>query len=92
MHDEDYGYLAGRLVVEQNLARRASCCTSAAAHQSLANAYLIRLQSLILTPGRNHSGISSVLQTEWFCVELVSDSSKSQPAMHVAYAAKGDLV
>ena len=43
MRDEEYGYLAGRLVAEQHLARTAKCCASAAAHQGLANAYLVRL-------------------------------------------------
>jgi hypothetical protein len=92
VHDEDYGYLANRLVVEQNLARSATCCASAASHQGLANAYLVRLQSLILSPDGNPSGISCAFQTDWLRAEPVRDSIGSQPAMHLAYAVKGDLI
>ena len=50
MSDEDYAYFARRLVVEQDCARIATCREAATAHQRLANAYLGRLQSLILSP------------------------------------------
>ena len=50
MSDGEYGYLADRLVAEQNRARAATCKEAATVHQKLANAYIARLQSLILSP------------------------------------------
>ncbi len=50
MLDTDYSYLAARLVVEQNRTRIAACPEAAVAHRKLADAYLDRLQSMILVP------------------------------------------
>jgi len=51
MSDEDYGYLARRLVTEQNCARTAKCPEAATAHQKLADAYIVRLQSMLVPTG-----------------------------------------
>lgn len=89
MRDEDYGYLAGRLVVEQNLARTAKCCASAAAHQGLANAYLVRLQSMILSPARYRSEMSWASREEWLLAEPAQIRSNPNPSMRIPHAVKG---
>ena len=80
MRDEDYGYLAERHVAELNLARTAKCCASAAAHQGLANAYLVRLQSMILSPERYRSEMSWASREEW----LLAAPARSRQSLHAA--------
>jgi len=80
VRDEDYGYLAERHVAELNLARTARCCASAAAHQGLANAYLVRLQSMILFPDRYRSEVSWASREEW----LLAEPTRSHQGLHAA--------
>ena len=89
MRDEDYGYLAKRHVVEQNLARTAKCCASAAAHQGLANAYLLRLRSMILSPARYRSEMSWTSREEWLLAEPTQIRSNTNPSMRIPYVVKG---
>jgi len=89
VRDEDYGYLASRLVVEQNLARTAKCCASAAAHQGLANAYLVRLQSMILSPARYKSEMSWASREEWLLAEPAQIRSKPNPSIRIPHAVRG---
>jgi len=89
VRDEDYGYLADRHVAELNLARTAKCCASAAAHQSLANAYLVRLQSMILSPDRYRSEISWASREEWLLAEPAQVRSYPNPFMRIPHAVKG---
>jgi len=89
VRDDDYGYLARRLVVEQNLARTAKCCASAAAHQGLANAYLVRLQSMILAPARYRSEMSWTSREEWLIAEPAQVHSNTNPSMRIPYVVKG---
>ena len=60
MLDTDYSYLAARLVVEQNRTRIAACPEAAVAHRKLADAYLDRLQSMILVPDMDRHDTCSV--------------------------------
>ncbi len=62
MLDTDYSYLAARLVVEQNRTRIAACPEAAVAHQKMADAYLGRLQSMMLAPDKGRLGVFSVPQ------------------------------
>ena len=89
MRDEDYGYLASRLVVEQDLARTAKCCASAAAHQGLANAYLVRLQSMILSPARYGSEMSWTSREEWLLAQPTEVRQNPNPSMRIPHAVKG---
>jgi hypothetical protein len=89
VRDEDYGYLAKRHVVEQNLARAAKCCASAAAHQGMANAYLGRLQSMILSPARYRSGMSWTSCEEWLLPEPIQARSNPNTSMRIPHAVKG---
>ncbi|MDQ0839428.1 hypothetical protein [Sphingomonas faeni] len=59
MFDNDYSYLVARLVVEQDRTRIATCPEAAVAHRKLADAYLGRLQSMILAPDMNRNGSGS---------------------------------
>ena len=73
MSDEDYGYLARRLVAEQNCARTAKCPEAATAHRKLADAYIVRLQSMLVpTSGQR-----------W------TYSSSDQQALHAPSAERG---
>ena len=89
MRDEDYGYLAERHVVEQNLARTAKCCASAAAHQGLANAYLVRLRSMILSPARYRSEMSWTSREEWLLADRAQIRSNSNLSIRIPHAVKG---
>jgi len=89
VRDEDYGYLASRLVVEQHLARTAKCCASAAAHQGLANAYLVRLQSLILSPDRYRSETSWASREEWLLAERTDGQQGPGAIMRIPHVVKG---
>jgi len=89
VRDEDYGYLASRLVVEQNLARTAKCCASAAAHQGLANAYLVRLQSMILSPARYRSEMSWTSREEWLLADAAQIRPKPTPSIRIPHAVRG---
>ena len=88
MRDEDYGYLAKRHVAEQNLARTAKCCTSAAAHRGLANAYLVRLQSLILSPDNYKSEKSRGSREEWLLAEARESRQNPSLTMPIPHTAK----
>lgn len=88
MCDEDYGYLAERHVAEQNLARTAKCRASAAAHQGLANAYLERLQSLILSPTRYRSEMFWGSRQEWLRAEATEICQSSSAAMRILHVVK----
>lgn len=89
MRGEEYGYLAGRLVAEQHLARTAKCCGSAAAHQGLANAYLVRLQSLILSPDRYRSETSWASREEWLLAERTDGQQGPGAIMRIPHVVKG---
>ena len=89
MRDEDYGYLARRHVVEQNLALTAKCCASAAAHRGLANAYLVRLQSLILSPNKYRSEMSWASREDWVLVETAKRRQNSSLTMRIPHIVKG---
>jgi len=89
VRDEDYGYLAERHVVEQNLARTAKCCASAAAHQGLANAYLVRLTSMILSPAEYGSEMTWSFREEWLLAENTQTCANSNPSMRISHAVKG---
>jgi hypothetical protein len=80
VRDEDYGYLAERHVAELNLARTAKCCASAAAHQGLANAYLVRLQAMTLSPDKYWSQTSWASREEW----LLAETMRSRQILHAA--------
>jgi len=89
VRDEYYGYLAKRHVVEQNLARTAQCCASAAAHQGLANAYLLRLRSVIISPARYGSEMSWTSREEWLLAEPAQVRPNQNPSMRILHAVKG---
>ena len=91
MCDNDYGYLAERHTAEQNLARTAKCCASAAAHQGLANAYLVRLQSMILSPSRYMSNMSRTYREEWLLAEHTQVCSNPNSFMTIPHVVRGDL-
>lgn len=92
VRDEEYGYLACRLAVEQNLARTALCCTAAAAHQGLANTYRARLQSLTLSPASYGAERSLPSRQEWLIAKPAADEFNTNSATRVAYAEQGNLV
>lgn len=92
MRDEEYGHLAGRLVVEQNLARTALCCTAAAAHQGLADAYRARLQFLILSPACYRTETSSPSRQERRIAEPAMVTSSTNKITYGAYTEQGDLI
>ena len=92
MQDEDYGYLAERLVVEQTLARTTSCCAAAAAHQGMANAYRERLQFLILSPAIYKAERSSASCQEWLIAEPTIDKCNTHPTMRGTSSRRGDSV
>ena len=61
MRDDDYGYLTGRMVTERNCARTAICPEAVKAHGDLADAYLTRLQLLIVSPDLSRADEYSTL-------------------------------
>jgi len=89
--DKDYGYLAERHVAEQDLARTAKCRASAAAHQGLANAYLVRLQSMILSPTRYRPEMSWTSWEEWLLAEPTRVRSNPNSFMSIPHVVRGDL-
>lgn len=92
MQDEDYGYLSSRLVAELNLASTALCCTAAAAHQGLADAYRARLQFLILSPASYRAERSLAPSREWLIAGPAPDKFHTNLITRFAYAEQGDLV
>ena len=92
MLEEEYSHLAGRLVIEQNRARTALCCTSAAAHQGMADAYRARLRLLLLSPASYRAETSLAFRQEWLIAEPTIAKSSTNPAMRVAPCEQGDWV
>jgi len=80
MSDGEYGYLAVRLVAEQNRARTATCKEAATVHQKLANAYSTRLQFLILSPG-DYSELVPLIDREWH--DTAFAENRHDPYLHL---------
>lgn len=89
MLDEDYDYLAKRYLVEQNLVRTAKCCASSDAHQALADAYLVRLQAMILSPARYRSEMSWKSREEWLLAQSTQVHSDPKSSMRILPAGRG---
>jgi len=90
MSDVDYSYLANRLVAEQACARTATCIEAATAHQNLANAYRVRLQSLILTPDMRSSQECSLPNIEWAGISPLQKRLNDYLDMRIADAQTGN--
>jgi len=80
MSDGECGYLAVRFVAEQNRARTATCKEAATVHQKLANAYITRLQSLILSPG-DYSELVPLIDREWHHTAFAEN--RRDPYLHL---------
>lgn len=90
MLGEDYSYLASRLVAERDRVRSSACPEAATAHEKLANAYLERLQSLMLSPGMNRQDIPSVPGRGGAKIAPAASGFKTCTDMHIAHARKSD--
>jgi len=86
MPNEDDGYLASRLVAEQNCARTAKHPEAATAHQKLADAYIARLQSLILVPSGGQRRTYSSSDQQELCVHAAKRGFSSYSDLRSADA------